>query len=183
MYVFNEVGNDPRLHDLFRSKADGDGKLVFDLGPGDYVVHATSGGEGGFAIARSVVGKKATTEISIGAPAATSDGAKDGESGVRLLLGPGAKDSVAVVSPLATLPFKAAAKVKVGKAGEVVALSPGRYLVETGRRKGDGQINMTLQVIDVAEGKTTILRIPGKFPKKTRKPDAGGGMFMLLYPR
>jgi len=183
MYVFNEVGNDPRLHDLFRSKVDAEGKLAFDLGPGDYVVHATSGGEGGFAVARSVIGKKATTEIVIGAPAPVSDGEKDGATGVRLLLGPGAKDSVAVVSPLDTLPLKAAAKLKVGRSGEVVALSPGRYLVETGRRKGDAAIHMTLQVVDVTDGTTTILRIPGRFPKKARKPDAGGGMFVLLYPR
>jgi len=25
--------------------------------------------------------------------------------------------------------------------------------------------------------------LPGKLPKKARKPDAGGGMFVLTYPR
>ena len=43
LYVYNEVGNEPYLRSVFETATDEDGNFRFDLGPGDYVVHARQG--------------------------------------------------------------------------------------------------------------------------------------------
>ncbi len=184
MYIWNEVGNDPRLHDVFRSKTNADGEFTFDLGPGDYVIQAAKGGRAGIAVARSKPGKKATTEIVLGAPAAMADKVEDsGRTALKLVLGAGGKDSVVSICPLGDFPLKPKQKVKLEKRGETVPLSPGLYFVQTGRRKGDSTVHLTLQVVEIRAGKTTTLRIPGKFPKNARHPEVGGGVYVMRYPR
>jgi hypothetical protein len=184
MYIWNEVGNEPRLYDVFRAKANGEGEFTFDLGPGDYVIQARKGGVSGFAVARSKPGKKATTEIVLGAPAAMSDKEADtGSAALKLVLGAGGKDSAIGICPFGEFPLKPTKTVQLGRRGETLSLSPGLYFVQTGRRKGDSTIHLTLQVVEVKAGKTTTLRIPGKFPKNSRNPDAGGGMYLMSYPR
>jgi Transglutaminase-like superfamily len=184
MYIWNEVGNEPRLYDVFRAKADEKGRFTFDLGPGDYVIQARKGGESGIGVARSKPGKKAETEIVIGAPAPTAGREEEnGTSGVRLMLGPGAKDSIVGICAFSAFPLTPTQTVNIGKRGETIPLSPGRYFLQTGRRKGDAAIHLTLQVVLVKAGVTTTIAIPGKFPKNARTADVGNGMFLMTYPR
>jgi hypothetical protein len=184
MFIWNEVGNDPRLHDVFRSQTGADGRFTFDLGPGDYVIQAKKGDAVGFAVARSKPGKKAETEIVLGRPAAMSDQVQDsGQTALKLVLGAGAKDSVVGICLLSDFPLAPKQQVQLGKRGETVQLSPGLYFIQTGRRKGDATIHLTLQVVEITAGRTTVLKIPGKFPKSSRKPEVGGGVYVMSYPR
>jgi hypothetical protein len=185
-YIFNEVGNEPYMRSVFESKADEKGEFAFDLGPGDYLVHAQGFSGTGFAVARSAPGKKAECRIVLGRPApgiGTTGSKSGGASGLRLLLGPGAKDSVAGICSLGTFPLKPERLEKVGRAGLSVDLSPGRYVVQTSRRKGDAAVHLTLQVVEVGEGEVATVAVPGRFPKKPAKGENKTGAYLLTYPR
>jgi hypothetical protein len=187
LYIFNEVGNEPYMRSVFQSRADDQGKFTFDLGPGDYLVHANDSAGTGFAIARSAPGKKVTCGIVLGRPApgiGTKDTKPRKAAGIRLLLGPGAKDSIAGICPLDTFPWKPERMEKVGKAGLILDRPAGRYVVQTARRRGDGIVEFTLQVIEVKAGELTTAAIPGRFPKKPKKKGENTtGAFVLAYPR
>ena len=43
--------------------------------------------------------------------------------------------------------------------------------------------NMIDQVVEVADGETVTVRIPGKFPKRPPKRPDGSGKYVLTYPR
>jgi hypothetical protein len=186
MYIFNEVGNEPYMRSVFESRADDAGKFAFDLGPGDYLVHASGTAGTGFAIARSVPGKKVTCGIRLGAPEpgiGSKGSAPGGSTGIRLVLGPGAKDSMAGICPIDRFPWKPKGLQKVGKAGLSVDLPAGRYVVQTARRKGDAAVEFTLQVVEVKAGEVATAAIPGRFPKKPKKGENTTGAYLLTYPR
>jgi hypothetical protein len=179
LYIWNEVGNEPCLRSAFQARTDGEGRLTFDLGPGDYVVHAKSGGEWGWAVARSTPGRKAECEIVLGTPAA-SDAKREPGNGLRLVLGPGGRDLRIGVCRLSAFPWKPERFVA---ARQSLDLSPGTWLVQTGRRKGDSEIHVTLQAVEVRAGERTTLMIPSRFPKRAPREPDGSGRYILTYPR
>jgi Transglutaminase-like superfamily len=186
MYIFNEVGNEPIQRSVFQARADEKGEFAFDLGPGDYLVHAKGPDAVGFAIARSAPGKNAACRIVLGHPSpgiGVSGSKASGTTGLRLKPGPGGKDATAGICRLDAMPFKPARLVPVDKSGATVELPPGRYLVQTGRRKGDAAIHVTLQVVDVKAGEVVAVAVPGKFPKRPGRGENKTGAFLLTYPR
>ncbi|MDJ0521966.1 MAG: transglutaminase domain-containing protein [Planctomycetota bacterium] len=189
MYVFNEVGNEPYLRSVFQASTDDAGTFRFELGPGDYVVQASQGGETGWAIASSKPGKKATCDIVLGAPGldAVSKRAQASDSRLRLELGSGAKKTKVGICRLNALPWKPQQFVDVDKAGADVELSSGFYLLQACRRKGDGEVHVVLDAVEVKDGEVVTVVLPGGKPKKrkSRKKGAGPGpvLHVLRYPR
>jgi hypothetical protein len=186
LYIFNEVGGKPYLRSAFEAAAGEDGTFPFDLGPGDYVVQARQGGTTGWAVASSEPGKEAACEIVLGQPApdtaSTSEEAEVG--GVHIRLGPGGKDAEVAIARLDTLPWRPSRFVEVEKKGGTVELAAGTWLLQTGRRKGDGEVHVVLHAVQVEDGRVREVRLPGAKPPRRRSRDATGPVLTVLrYPR
>ncbi len=183
LYIWNEVGNEPYLHSAFQSKADADGSFAFELGPGEYVVQARKGNAVGWAVATSAPGKKATCSIVLGAATEGPDVVREADgAGLDLRLGRGGKKTKAGICLLDAMPWKPTQLVEVEKKGTRVDLPAGTYLVQTGRRKGDSEIHVTLQVVTIEDGAGSRVTLPG--PKQTRPSKDGSAYVRVLkYPR
>ncbi len=186
LYIFNEVGNEPYLRSAFEAATDDKGGFSFDLGPGDYVVHARQGDESGWAVASSTPGKKAECAITLGSPGidATAERTRAPASGLRLELGAKAKGTKVAVCDLDSFPWKPQTFVDVAKAGADVDLSSGRYLLQACRRKGDGELHVVLAAVEVVDDHVVKVVLPGAAKKKRKKQSgAGPALHVLRYPR
>ena len=186
LYIFNEVGNEPYLRSAFEAQAGEDGTLSFDLGPGDYVIQARKSGTTGWAVASSKPGKDATCEIVLGQPEARGPTTIEptGTSGVRIRLGAGGKKTRVAICRFDALPWKAEQFVEVDSKGATVDLSPGTWLLQTGRRKGDSEVHVVLHAVVVSEGEVGEIRLPGaKPPRKRSRDDGSPRLTVLHYPR
>lgn len=186
MYVFNEVGNEPYLRSVFQASAGEDGQFTFELGPGDYVVHASQGGETGWSVASSKPGKKAECAITLGRPGldATTKRTPGATTGLRLELGASAKKTKVGICRLDSFPWKPQSFVEVEKAGADVELSEGRYLVQACRRKGDGEVHVVLDAVEVVDGEMSRVVLPGAKGRKPKKGAPQGPVrHVLRYPR
>lgn len=184
--IFNEVGGEPYLRSAFEAATNDEGVLTFDLGPGDYVVQARKSGVTGWAVASSVPGKDATCEIVLGQPPADARSPSESaaSSGVSIRLGPGGKKAKVAICRLDALPWKPDRFVEVDAKGETVALGAGTWLLQTGRRKGDGEVHVVLHAVVVEEGQMREVRLPGAKPPRRRSRDATGPVLTVLhYPR
>ena len=185
LYIFNEVGNEPYLRSAFEAAASDDGVLTFDLGPGDYVVQARQGGVTGWAIATSVPGKEAACEIVLGRPEAEAPTTIDptGPTGVNLRLGPGGKATKVGICRLDAFPWKPTQFVEVEARGATVELAAGTWLLQTGRRKGDGEVHVVLHAVVVTEGEVGEVKLPGAKPPRRKRGATGPVRTVLRYPR
>jgi hypothetical protein len=180
------VGNEPYLRSAFEASTDDKGLFTFDLGPGDYVVHASQGGTAGWAVASSLPGKKAECAITLGSPGtdATAERKRAPKSGLRLELGAGAKKTKVAICDLGSFPWKPQSFVEVDKAGAEVALSSGHYLLQACRRKGDGEVHVVLDAVEVVDDHVVTVVLPGARKKKRKKAGAvGAALHVLRYPR
>ena len=186
LYIFNEVGDEPYLHSAFEAEANEEGVLAFDLGPGDYVVQARKSGVTGWAVASSEPGEDATCEIVLGQPEADAGSPSEAAAsgGVSVRLGPGGKASKLAVCRLDALPWKPERFVEVDASGATLELGAGTWLLQTGRRKGDGEVHVVLHAVVVEEGRVREVRLPGAKPPRRRAQGATGPVVtVLLYPR
>jgi len=183
LYIFNDEDNNAYMRGAFTTYADGNGRLSFALGPGDYLFHARDGKRVGWAAARSVPGKSATCSITVREPA-TDRSASYRETGIatiRLFLGSGGGgDMTATVAKLADMPWEPFGFV--GGGGQAVELDPGFYAVMTSWRRSETTVVVSVQAVEVRRGETVTLRTPN-FPKAGGNPAAGRNAFLLTYPR
>ncbi len=186
LHIFNEVGGEPYLHSAFEAAAGDDGTLTFDVGPGDYVIQAQKGGVTGWAVASSVPGKDAACEIVLGRPAPDAESPSEDEmpGGLALKLGAGGKRTQLGLCRLDVFPWKPDRSVEVDARGTTMALDPGIWLLQTGRRKGDSEVHVVLHAVVVEAGKVREVRLPAAKPPRRASRDATGpNLTILNYPR
>ena len=174
----------PTCAPAFTAKADGKGRFEFDLGPGDYLFHASAGLAAGWGVVRAVPGKKVTAAIAMfEEPAKDSRVSyqKTGRSALRLFLGAGsAGDQTGAISAFTSHPWEPFGFV--GGGGQVVDLDPGIYTVQTSWRRSETSVICAVMAVEVREGETVTVRMP-PFPKSSKNPAVSPNAWLLTYPR
>jgi hypothetical protein len=181
--IFNDEGNNAYLRTALSVRTDLDGRFTFDLGPGDYLFSAASGGEVGWAAVRSVPGGKATCPIVV-RPPITDPGStyvKTGNTALKIHIGGGGGgDMTAALARLKVIPWFFFGFV--GGGGQTVDLEPGFYTVSTSWRRNESTVLVSVQAVELRKGETVTITTPD-FPKSARKPAVGRNAWVLTYPR
>ena len=183
MYIFSDEKNNAYMRPAFAAKTDGDGKFAFDLGRGDFLLHAAKGLGVGWTVARSA-GGDATCEIVIRDTPADSRRVtheRTGRTALQLSLGAGsAGDQTGAISSYAGHPWNPFGFV--GGGGQTVDLDPGRYVVQSSWRRSETLVLCALMAFEVKDGLTTVVRMPD-FPKIPRPPDPAANAWLFTFPR